>query len=87
MVLVKAMPLPVLPEFSIIASNRDPIEFSGVAPEKEEWDAQEKGLEVDDECQISGAEGKAELEDADEDEKKEVKKDGCNVSVTHTVIA
>ncbi|KAH7049496.1 hypothetical protein BKA57DRAFT_437283 [Linnemannia elongata] len=61
-----------IPELSIIASNQDPIEFSGVAPEKEEGDAQEKRLEVVDESQISGAEDKAELEDADEDEKKEV---------------
>ena len=71
----------------LLASNQDPIEFSGVAPEKEEGDAQEKGLEVVDESQISGTEGKAELEDDDEDEKKEVKKGGSSVSVAHTVIA
>ncbi|KAG0051162.1 hypothetical protein BGZ89_003633 [Linnemannia elongata] len=74
------------PELSIIASNRDPIEFSGAAPEKEERDAQEKGPEVDDEIQISGAEGKAALENADEDE-KEVEKGGSSVPVAHTVIA
>ncbi|KAK5801645.1 hypothetical protein F5H01DRAFT_372179 [Linnemannia elongata] len=61
--------------------------FCGVAPEKEDGDAQEKGLEVIDESQISGAEGKTELEDADEDEKKKVKKGGSSVSVAHTVIA
>ncbi|KAG0046686.1 hypothetical protein BGZ89_005224, partial [Linnemannia elongata] len=74
-------------ELSIIASYRDPIEYSGVTPKKEEGDAQEKGPEVDDESQISGAEGKAALEDADENEKKEVKKGGSSVSVAHTVIA
>ncbi|KAH7049503.1 hypothetical protein BKA57DRAFT_535202 [Linnemannia elongata] len=50
-------------------------------------DAQEKGLEVFDESRILGAEGKAELEDADEDEKREVKKGGSSVSVAHAVIA
>ncbi|KAH7049508.1 major facilitator superfamily domain-containing protein [Linnemannia elongata] len=60
--------------------------FCGVAPEKEDGNAQEKGLEVVDESQISGAEGKAELEDDDEDENKEGKKGGSNVSVAHTVI-
>ncbi|KAF9307672.1 hypothetical protein BGZ91_008280, partial [Linnemannia elongata] len=69
------------PELSIIASSRDPIEFSGVAPEKEEGDTQRKGLEVVDESQISGAEGKAELQDADEDEKNEAKKVESSVSV------
>ncbi|KAF9272087.1 hypothetical protein BGZ88_005228, partial [Linnemannia elongata] len=33
--------------------NRDPIEFSDSAPDKEEGDAQEKGLEVVDESQVS----------------------------------
>lgn len=70
----------------LLASNRDPIEFSSVAPEKEEGDVQEKGLEVVDESQISGVEGKAELEE-DDVEKRDEKKGGSSISIAKTVIA
>ncbi|KAG0212646.1 hypothetical protein BGX33_003428 [Mortierella sp. NVP41] len=66
----------------ILASNRDPIEFSGVVPDTKSED-NEKGLEVVDESRISGTEGKAEIED-DADEKK---KSGSSISVAHTITA
>ncbi|KAK3843726.1 MAG: major facilitator superfamily domain-containing protein [Linnemannia gamsii] len=70
----------------LLASNRDPIEFSGVAPEEKSDDAQEKGLEVVDESQISAVEGGDKTE-IDEKDFVEVKKSSSSVSVAQTVIA